>query len=718
MLIHLKIYTGRSNNSLSNQVRPLDIEEKESKNKGTKSHKKINILMVDDHPENLLALEAVLISSDYNLVSASSGEEALKYVLKQDFAVILLDVQMPGLNGFETAKLIKAREKSKYISIIFITAISQTAEHVLQGYNLGAVDYIFKPFHPETLKLKVQEFAKIFQNHERMKLQSELQRQSELNEVNEKLERTTFDLRKNEALARVIGETLLDTIITFDDRGYILAVNPAVKDMFGYSIEELLGQHVANLLPEVKNNNYESTPLLLDSLRESKGQLLEAVAKHKNEGVFPVDIQIGEATIGDEHIFVCSIRDITVRKQQYNLLEKLVEERTQKLLLANEKLQKEINERKKVEEDLRLSNEKLRKEINERKKVEEDLRLSQEHFYKIFESSPCLIEIRSLTDGRYINVNPSWLNYSGYRYEEVMHQNATVLQLTANPDLSKKETHSLETKKSIRNANIQYQTKFGEIREGLLSTEILEIHGENCILSVITDITERVHLESKMARLDRLNLVGEMAAGFAHEIRNPMTTVRGFLELSKSDPQKLTNKYVDLMLSELNRANSIISEFLNLAKNKVSYKKLQHLNPIIETLYPLIQAEALLTNKSISLQLGECLELYLDEKEITQLILNLSLNGLEAMASGGRLMIKTYTENQTVVLEVQDQGCGIKSDFLKVIGTPFFTTKDKGVGLGLAICYSFAERHNAIIDLKTSEQGTVFFIRFNKSGKN
>ena len=351
--------------------------------------------------------------------------------------------------------------------------------------------------------------------------------------------------------------------------------------------------------------------------------------------------------------------------------------------------------------------------------MEEDLRLSQEHFYKIFESSPCLIEIRSLTDGRYINVNPSWLNYSGYRYEEVMHQNATVLQLTANPDQSKKETHSLlETKESIRNANIQYQTKFGEIREGLLSTEILEILGENCILSVITDITERVHLESKMARLDRLNLVGEMAAGFAHEIRNPMTTVRGFLELSKSDPQKLANKYVDLMLRELNRANSIISEFLNLAKNKVSYKKLQHLNPIIETLYPLIQAEALLTNKSISLQLGECPELYLDEKEITQLILNLSLNGLEAMTSGGRLMIKTYTENQTVVLEVQDQGCGIKSDFLKVIGTPFFTTKDTGVGLGLAICYSFAERHNAIIDLKTSEQGTVFFIRFNKSGKN
>lgn len=693
-LIRLKNYTERSNNLLSNPLRTATIDEKDYIEKDPK----INILMVDDHPGNLLALEAVLNSPDYNLVSANSGEEALKCVLKQDFAVILLDVQMPGLNGFETAKLIKAREKSKYISIIFITAINQTTEHVLQGYSLGAVDYIFKPFHPETLKLKVQEFVKIYQNHEKIKRQSELQRQSELKEVNKKLESTTFDLRKNEALARVIGETLLDTIITFDVQGYVLTVNPAVKDMFGYSIEEVLGKHIESLLPEVKYNNTESTPLQIDSIRESTGQLLEAVAKHKDGELFPADIQIGEAIIEDEYIYVCSIRDITIRKkmekekkEQYNLLEKLVEERTQKLSLANEK---------------------LRKEIDERKKVEEDLRLSKEHFYKIFESSPCLIEIRSLTDGRYINVNQSWLNYTGYRYEEVVNQNTTFLHIKENSSQVKKESNHLEITERIRNAKIQYQTKSGDVHEGLLSTEIFDIQGESCVLRVITDVTENARLESEMARLDRLNLIGEMAAGIAHEIRNPMTTVKGFLQLSKSDPEPFNIEYVDLMLGELNRANSIITEFLNLAKNKVSYKTLQHLNPIIEGLYPLIQAEALLSNKSISLQLGECPKAFIDEKEISQLILNLSLNGLEAMTEGGQLIVKTYKENETVVLEIQDQGCGIKPEFLETIGTPFFTTKETGTGLGLAICYSIAERHNAVIDLKTNEQGTTFFIRF------
>lgn len=212
-----KGYTAKLNSSISDLVELSDVVMKGTRNMDTVPDSTVNILMVDDHPENLLALEAVLKSPNYNLICANSGEEALKWVLKQDFAVILLDVQMSGLNGFETAKLIKAREKSKHIPIIFITAISQTKEHVLHGYNVGAIDYIFKPFHPETLKLKVEELVR----------------------VNEKLNRTTFDLRKTEELARVVGETLMDTIVTFDREGYILSVNSAVRGMFGYSVEEL-----------------------------------------------------------------------------------------------------------------------------------------------------------------------------------------------------------------------------------------------------------------------------------------------------------------------------------------------------------------------------------------------------------------------------------------------------------------------------------------------
>ena len=113
------------------------------------------VLMVDDRADNLLALEAVLDSLGADLVRAGSGEEALRALLAGDFAVIILDVQMPGMDGFETASLIKAREKTRNVPIIFLTAISGEAEHHLRGYRTCGVDYMYNPFSAESLRGKV-----------------------------------------------------------------------------------------------------------------------------------------------------------------------------------------------------------------------------------------------------------------------------------------------------------------------------------------------------------------------------------------------------------------------------------------------------------------------------------------------------------------------------------------------------------------------------------
>ncbi|PMB07020.1 hybrid sensor histidine kinase/response regulator, partial [Fischerella thermalis CCMEE 5273] len=124
---------------------------------------KVNVLLVDDHPENLLALEAILDSLGQNLVRATSGAEALRNLLNQDFAVILLDVQMPDMDGFETAALIRQRERSRHTPIIFVTAFNTSDNMVFRGYSLGAVDYLFKPIEPEILKSKVAAFIDLFQ---------------------------------------------------------------------------------------------------------------------------------------------------------------------------------------------------------------------------------------------------------------------------------------------------------------------------------------------------------------------------------------------------------------------------------------------------------------------------------------------------------------------------------------------------------------------------
>jgi signal transduction histidine kinase len=141
------------------------------------------VLMVDDRSENLLALEAILEPLGYTLIRADSGEEALKQVLQHDFAVILLDVQMPGLNGFETAELIKGRARSRFTPVIFLTAISKEAEYVQRGYAVGAVDYLSKPFEPVVLRSKVAVFVELYLKGEQLKRQEAQLRQSELRET-------------------------------------------------------------------------------------------------------------------------------------------------------------------------------------------------------------------------------------------------------------------------------------------------------------------------------------------------------------------------------------------------------------------------------------------------------------------------------------------------------------------------------------------------------
>ncbi len=286
---------------------------------------RVNLLLVDDRPENLLALTAIIERDDYHLITAASGEEALLLIMKYEFAVILMDVQMPGIDGFETAKIIKAREKTKNIPIIFISANNMESSHIFTGYSVGAIDYILKPFDPYILKAKVENFVemyrlgrKIIQQANRLSEQKAI-----LERANAELSEITLKMRESEALANVINETSIDSMIVIGLDGIILKVNPAFSRMFQYDDDEMIGSNVLSLLAGDKDklyvqNKLEATHLMDDSSNASRLDEITAIRRDGTE--FPAEIQMGMRYVKDKCFIACTIRDITQKKKDEEII--------------------------------------------------------------------------------------------------------------------------------------------------------------------------------------------------------------------------------------------------------------------------------------------------------------------------------------------------------------------------------------------------------------
>lgn len=230
-----------------------------------------------------------------------------------------------------------------------------------------------------------------------------------------------------------------------------------------------------------------------------------------------------------------------------------------------------------------------------------------------------------------------------------------------------------------------------------------------------TENEEREHLYRQMAQISRTNLISEMAASVAHEIRNPMQVVKGYIQfmVTKSDVSYKT-QYA-LILEELERMNEIITNYLSLARNKTNQKELKNLANVITNIQPLIYAEAVSRGVALDLQLEQNLVVYIDEKEIKQVILNLCRNAFDALGDkiNKKVIIKVEKQREEIRLSVIDNGIGIEPEKLERIFDPFYTTKDEGTGLGLAVCHSIADRHAAKFEVASRPGlGSTFSMNF------
>ncbi|MEN6348866.1 MAG: ATP-binding protein [Syntrophomonas sp.] len=344
------------------------------------------------------------------------------------------------------------------------------------------------------------------------------------------------------------------------------------------------------------------------------------------------------------------------------------------------------------------------------KEAQEKLKQNEELFRLVLLNSPTVVSSQDA------NLRYTWIYnpYPGFSVEEIVDRSDEEIFLPQDYQILSKLKHQVlqsgvgargECTISLKGKSFSYDIF---VHPAYDSSD--NIAGINC---VATDITERKQMEMEMARLDRLNIVGEMAASIGHEIRNPLTTIRGFLQmLHNMESYKKDNIYFVLMIEELDRANAIISEYLSMARNKKIDLQPRCLDEIIKSLHPMLQADAYYREMEVELELGLSSLLTIDENEIRQLILNIARNGLEAMAPGGKLTIGTTASNEEIVLFIRDQGPGLNPAIAEKLGTPFLTTKEKGTGLGMAVCYSIAARHDAVIKFDTGPDGTIFWIHF------
>lgn len=232
-------------------------------------------------------------------------------------------------------------------------------------------------------------------------------------------------------------------------------------------------------------------------------------------------------------------------------------------------------------------------------------------------------------------------------------------------------------------------------------------------LTVIIDVTEKVEMQEQLRKSDRLNSVGELAAGIAHEIRNPMTALKGFIQLLEPSIKAEHAMYYDVITSELARIDSIINEFLILAKPQEIKFQEKDICQIMRETVDLLNAQAVLYNvQFITNYEADLPLLYCEPNQLKKVFINLIKNAIEVMPSGGNITISIKKmKEQKIQISIQDEGSGIQTDKIKKLGEPFYTTKEKGTGLGLMVSYRIIEEHFGKIQVESEEGiGTKFKI--------
>jgi PAS domain S-box-containing protein len=683
---------------------------------------KVNILVVDDRPEGILAVQAVLNSPNYNIVTASSGNEALKHLLQDDFAVILLDVQMPIMNGFETASVIKTREKSKDIPIIFMSAINQDEQYVYQGYGVGAIDYLLKPFDPYILRSKVAIFVDIYRKNQLIKEQAVKLRESEAREHAQEIDRLEIDnLRRYQNLAdsipQIVFRLLPDGKYEYFNKVWFEYTGLTLQKSLGFDWKESIHPKDVESLKDIFgkkdiNEGIECECRILNKSGDYRYHLIR-IQPEKSISSGELSSWLGTAT------------DIEDRKKS--------EEHQRFLSEAGELLVSTLDYRKTLESIADLSIPFLGDwcsfdMVDESGEIT-NLVLKHQDSDKLEQAK--LLHDKYLCD-KEGKVGAAAVIKTG-KLQVFDQINDETLNLFAIDDeqieLAKKlgDTAVLIVPISLHGrilGAITFARSLGHARYTKDSVELSQELARRVALALENSNLYKLSQDAIEVRNDFLSIA-------SHELNTPITSLKLQLQMvRKGLAQSSANgtfsierftKSVDASVKQVDRLINLIQILLDVSRiqsgkftfsfSKTSVQEIVH--EVLERHKEIIQ------NADCELEVLTDIDadVVWDKTRVEQVLTNLLTNAIKY--APGKIHLSVKQDGPNIQFSVQDFGEGINPHKLKTIFDRFerATTKESvsGLGLGLFIVKQITEGHHGKVEVESEEKkGTVFTVTLPK----
>jgi PAS domain S-box-containing protein len=668
----------------------------------------VEILIVDDHPENLVALRAVLSRPDYHIVEASSGAEALKAVLVHDFALILLDVGMPEMDGFETARFIRSRAASRHVPIIFLTATCPDAESIHKGYAIGAVDYLVKPLDPDIVTAKVAVFVDLFRMKRQICKQEERMREAERLRGEEAL-------RESEALyALTFNKAAVGISHTAPD-GRWLWVNDKFCEILGYTREEIVRFRFQDIThPADVEQDLNAVRRMLG--HEADTWRREKRYWHKNGGVVWVDLTaaIVRTLSGEGKHFISVIEDITERK--------LGEERQRFLAAASEQLLSALDYKTTLGRVARLAVERISDGCVIDVRFDDVLPRVVAVAHANDEKSARLAELSSLlTSDR----NRDLADAISSRTSKLL----TDVSATTAPPLGDPRATALCRELGFRSLILSpilaHDRLLGTI---VLGTEGAERPFGQADLATVDDFAHRVAFAFENARLyrearDAVGARDDFLAIASHELKTPLTPLVMYLQrlLANRTRNPLDEGRQQATLArcakQVERLTVLVDNLLDVSRITSGRLRLEledfDLYEVIRDVVGRFGEQSDLAGSVVEV-VGRSVRGRWDRLRLEQVITNLLGNALKYGAKKP-VILQIEADASAVKVVVHDHGIGIEPDKMNHIFDRFARAVSSrsygGLGLGLYIARQIVEAHEGAIRVSsTPGEGSIFTV--------